>query len=291
MSGVALVLGAGGQLGRELLATAPAEVTLRAATREQLDITDASAVAALLQREKPDVVFNAAAYTAVDKAESEPALAFAINAEAPGLLAQWCAAHGSQFVHVSTDFVFNGRAQAPYVESDTTAPLGQYGLSKLAGEQAVTSAYPDATLVRTGWVYSRHGHNFVKTMLRLMTERDQLSVVSDQVGTPTWAKGLARACWGLAAQPGCFHWSDNGQCSWFDFAVAIRDLARERGLLLACPEITPIATADYPTPAARPAYSVLDKRRSWEALGTKGLPWREQLAAMLDELQQEQSRE
>lgn len=291
MSGVALVLGAGGQLGRELLATAPAEVTLRAATREQLDITDASAVAALLQREKPDVVFNAAAYTAVDKAESEPALAFAINAEAPGLLAQWCAAHGSQFVHVSTDFVFNGRAQAPYVESDTTAPLGQYGLSKLAGEQAVTSAYPDATLVRTGWVYSRHGHNFVKTMLRLMTERDQLSVVSDQVGTPTWAKGLARACWGLAAQPGCFHWSDNGQCSWYDFAVAIRDLARERGLLLACPEITPIATADYPTPAARPAYSVLDKRRSWEALGTEGLPWREQLAAMLDELQQEQSRE
>lgn len=291
MSGVALVLGAGGQLGRELLATAPAEVTLRAATREQLDITDASAVAALLQREKPDLVFNAAAYTAVDKAESEPALAFAINAEAPGLLAQWCAAHGSQFVHVSTDFVFNGRAQAPYVESDTTAPLGQYGLSKLAGEQAVTSAYPDATLVRTGWVYSRHGHNFVKTMLRLMAERDQLSVVSDQVGTPTWAKGLARACWGLAAQPGCFHWSDNGQCSWFDFAVAIRDLARERGLLLACPEITPIATADYPTPAARPAYSVLDKRRSWEALGTKGLPWREQLAAMLDELQQEQSRE
>jgi len=291
MSRVALVLGAGGQLGRELLATAPAEVTLRAATREQLDITDASAVAALLQREKPDVVFNAAAYTAVDKAESEPALAFAINAEAPGLLAQWCAAHGSQFVHVSTDFVFNGRAQAPYVESDTTEPLGQYGLSKLAGELAVTNAYPDATIVRTGWVYSRHGHNFVKTMLRLMAERDQLGVVSDQVGTPTWAKGLARACWGLSAQSGCFHWSDNGQCSWYDFAVAIRDLAQERGLLLACPEITPIATADYPTPAARPAYSVLDKQRSWQALGTEGLPWREQLAAMLDELQQEQSRE
>lgn len=288
MSRVALVLGAGGQLGRELLATAPAEFTLRAATREQLDVTDASAVAALLQREKPDVVINAAAYTAVDKAESEPSLAFAINAEAPGLLAQWCAAHGSQFVHVSTDFVFNGRAQAPYVESDTTEPLGQYGLSKLAGEQAVTSAYPDATIVRTGWVYSCYGHNFVKTMLRLMAERDQLSVVSDQVGTPTWAKGLARACWGLADQPGCFHWSDNGQCSWYDFAVAIRDLARERGLLLACPEITPIATADYPTPAARPAYSVLDKRRSWEALGTQGLPWREQLAAMLDELQEEQ---
>jgi len=288
MSRVALVLGAGGQLGRELLATAPAEFTLRAATREQLDITDASAVATLLQREKPDVLINAAAYTAVDKAESEPALAFAINAEAPGLLAQWCAAHGSQFVHVSTDFVFNGRSQAPYVESDTTEPLGQYGLSKLAGEQAVKSAYSDATIVRTGWVYSCYGQNFVKTMLRLMAERDQLSVVSDQVGTPTWAKGLARACWGLAAQPGCFHWSDNGQCSWYDFAVAIRDLARERGLLLACPEIIPITTADYPTPAARPAYSVLDKQRSWEALGTKGLPWHEQLAAMLDELQEEQ---
>lgn len=290
MSLVALVLGAGGQLGSELLDSAPAELSVSSATREQLDITDAASVSAWLESVAPDLVINAAAYTAVDKAESEPELAFRINAEAPGWLAQWCASHGSQFLHVSTDFVFNGRATAPYRELDSTDPLGQYGLSKLAGERAVTTAYPEATIVRTGWVYSRYGHNFVKTMLRLMAERDELRVVNDQVGTPTWAKGLAQACWGLAGQSGLYHWSDEGQCTWYDFALAIRELARERGLLSRCPEITPIMAADYPTPALRPAYSVLDKQRSWEALATRGLPWQEQLATMLDELQEEQSR-
>ena len=188
---------------------------------------------------------------------------------------------------MSTDFVFDGSRGQPYGPDDEPNPLGVYGRSKLDGELAVMAAGGAPLVLRTGWVYSRHGGNFVKTMLRLMAERDQLAVVEDQVGTPTWARGLAETCWALVDHDeaaGTYHWSDAGACSWYDFAVAIRELALEQGLLSRAAEIIPIGTSDYPTPARRPAYSVLDKSRVRQLTGRVGRDWRLQLAAMLADL-------
>tara|TARA_R110002049_G_scaffold301811_2_gene494204 strand:- start:6666 stop:7553 length:888 start_codon:yes stop_codon:yes gene_type:complete len=279
-----LVLGAGGQLGRELQRTVPADVECLAMKRAQLDIADADAVAACLAEVAPQLVVNAAAYTAVDKAESEAAAAHRGNAEAPAVVAAACAQRALRFIHISTDFVFDGSASTPYLPESATAPLGEYGRSKLEGELAVKSALPDALILRTGWVYSSFGGNFVKTMLRLMGERDELGVVSDQVGTPTWAHGLAEAVWAAAARPqlhGIYHWSDAGVCSWYDFAVAIHEEALALGLLTKPVKIRPIAAAEYPTPAQRPAYSVLDKTSSWRDFAVEGVHWRQQLRAML----------
>ncbi|WP_338322797.1 dTDP-4-dehydrorhamnose reductase [Parahaliea mediterranea] len=281
-----VVTGAGGQLGSELAASAP-QVEVLALGRDALDIADGEAVMQRITGLKPDIVINAAAYTAVDRAESEREQAFAINAEGPANLARACAAAGARLLHVSTDFVFDGGASRPYRPGDATAPLGVYGASKLAGEQAVQAALPSALIVRTGWVYSRFGGNFVKTMLRLMVERERLGVVADQVGTPTWAAGLAGALWTFARQPalgGIYHWSDAGVCSWYDFAVAIAEEGLARGLLPRTVEVAPIAAADYPTPAQRPAYSVLDKSTSWRDLALAGTHWRVQLRHMLDAL-------
>jgi dTDP-4-dehydrorhamnose reductase len=279
-----LVLGAGGQLGQELQRTAPAEVECVPRTRAELDIADASAVAECLADVMPQVVVNAAAYTAVDKAESEKVAAHRGNAEAPGVVAAACAQRGLRFIHISTDFVFDGRASEPYRPDAATAPLGEYGRSKLEGELAVQSALPEALILRTGWVYSSFGGNFVKTMLRLMGERDELGVVTDQVGTPTWAHGLAEAVWAAAARPqlrGIYHWSDAGVCSWYDFAVAICEEALALNLLSKPVKVRPIAAAEYPTPAQRPAYSVLDKTSSWRDFAIEGVHWRRQLRAML----------
>ena len=281
-----LVVGAGGQLGQELQRTSGPGVECLPMTRAQLDIADVVAVSESLRAVAPQLVINAAAYTAVDNAEAETDAARRGNVDGPLALAQACAQQGVRLIHISTDFVFDGTASQPYKPDAATAPLGEYGRSKRAGELAVQSVLPQALILRTGWVYSRYGSNFVKTMLRLMSERDDLAVVADQVGTPTWAHGLAEAVWASAARPqlsGIYHWSDAGVCSWYDFAVAICEEALALGLLARPVNIRPIAAIEYPTPACRPAYSVLDKSDSWRDFALAGVHWRQQLRAMLED--------
>lgn len=281
-----LVVGAGGQLGQELQRTSGTDIECLPMTRAQLDIADLAVVAQCLDAVAPQLVINAAAYTAVDKAESEVDAAQRGNVAGPLALAQACAQQGVRLIHISTDFVFDGSASQPYKPDAATAPLGEYGRSKRAGELAVQSVLPQALILRTGWVYSRYGSNFVKTMLRLMSQRDELAVVADQIGTPTWAHGLAEAVWASAARPqlsGIYHWSDAGVCSWYDFAVAICEEALALGLLAKPVKICPITTAEYPTQAPRPAYSVLDKTDSWRDFALAGVPWRQQLRAMLED--------
>jgi dTDP-4-dehydrorhamnose reductase len=286
VSPCALVTGAAGQLGRELADRVPEGWQTHFLDREALDIGDAAVVSACLDRLRPHLVINAAAYTAVDRAEQEPAAAAAVNAEGPANLAAACAARGARLIHVSTDFVFDGAAGHPYAPDSPTAPLGVYGQTKLAGEQALRRDLPSALVVRTGWVYSKYGSNFLRTMLRLMAERDELAVVADQVGTPTWAGGLARLLWRAAETDiaGTYHWSDAGVASWYDFAVAIAEEALACGLLERAPAVRPIATADYPTPARRPAYSVLDKSATWRDLPEVPVHWRVHLRQTLQEL-------
>ena len=277
-----LITGARGQLGRALIATAPESAVLDATDVAELDICDAAAVAAHLAATRPDLVINAAAYTAVDRAESDEAAAHRINAEAVGNLARAAGDTGARLVHVSTDFVFDGRQSTPYAPDAAPNPLSAYGRTKLAGEQA---AGAEALIVRTAWVYAAQGGNFVHTMLRLMAERDQVRVVADQIGTPTHATGLAEAIWSLSARDarGIFHHTDSGAASWYDFAVAIQEEALARGRLTREIPVEPIATADYPTPAMRPAYSVLDKSATAALIGTAP-HWRTRLRRMIEEL-------
>lgn len=284
----ALILGAGGQLGRALAAAAPEVAEIIALTRTECDLADGAAIRSAVLAASPQIVFNAAAYTAVDKAESEPALAEAINGKAAGLIAEAARAAGARTVHVSTDFVFDGNGLRPYRPDDPVSPISVYGRSKLKGEASVTAADPDALIVRTAWVYAAQGTNFVNTMLRLMRERDRLAIVADQIGTPTHAASLARALWALAqaGATGIHHYTDAGVASWYDFAVAIEEEARSLGLLARKVRVEPIATADYPTPARRPAYSVLDKSATWAAIGGPAPHWRVNLRAMLRELKE-----
>lgn len=279
-----LITGAGGQLGHELQHSVPGGYEIIPLTRSDLNICDAASVQDAIDSYQPAALINAAAYTAVDQAETDQEQAHQANAVAPGLLASACAAAQVRLIHISTDFVFDGSACQPIPPDATPGPLGAYGRSKLAGELAVQAADPAAVIVRTGWVYSAHGANFVKTMLRLMGEREELAVVADQVGTPTWAAGLAEALWHWVARPaltGTYHWSDAGVCSWYDFAVAIEEEGRAMALLEAPTAIRPIAAKDYPTPATRPAYSVLDKQASWQDLALTPQHWRVQLRRML----------
>jgi dTDP-4-dehydrorhamnose reductase len=277
-----LVAGAAGQLGRALAATAPAGVELIAPPEAEFDILDEAAVARVVAEARPALLVNAAAYTAVDRAESERDAAFAVNATAAGTLAAAAHGAGARFVHVSTDFVFDGTSALPYPPDAAPAPLGVYGESKLAGELAVFAAHPLALLVRTAWVYAAQGNNFMRTMVRLMRERDELRVVADQVGTPTHADSLARAIWALdaAGATGSFHWTDAGVASWYDFAVAIQEEALAAGLLKRPARVVPIRTCDYPTPAKRPAMSVLDKSASWAITGPAA-HWRTELRLAL----------
>jgi dTDP-4-dehydrorhamnose reductase len=279
----ALIVGAAGQLGRALQACAPAGVALVAHDLDTLDITDAGAIEACLADTRPDVLLNAAAYTAVDKAESDEAAAHAVNATAVGLLAEGARKVGARFVHVSTDFVFDGTSGIPYAPDATPAPLGAYGRTKLEGERL---AGPDALIVRTAWVYAPTGGNFVRTMLRLMAERPEVRVVADQIGTPTYAPGLAVTLWALAGKgvTGIHHHTDSGAASWYDFAVAIQEEALAIGLLDKAMPVIPIATADFPTPARRPHYSVLDKSSTTAALGGTAPHWRVNLRTMLSEI-------
>lgn len=285
----ALVSGADGQLGRELVLSAPDGIRCLAHGRSRLDLTDAATIAAALDAAQPDVVVNAAAYTAVDRAESEPRLAHAVNDTGVGLLAAACGERGIRLLHVSTDFVFDGSSPRPYRPADVPAPLGVYGASKLAGEAHVRAVSAENLVLRTGWVYSRHGGNFVLTMLRLMAEREEVRVVADQIGTPTWARGLALALWSFVQRPalaGTYHWSDAGVCSWYDFAVAVAEEACALGLLPRMPRVQPIDSADYPTAARRPAASILDKRATWRDLDLEGVHWRRQLRMMLQDLKE-----
>ncbi|ATP17598.1 dTDP-4-dehydrorhamnose reductase [Sphingobium yanoikuyae] len=279
----ALIVGGGGQLGRSLNASAPLTASVISLDRAGLDITDAQAIQAVMQQERPDIIFNAAAYTAVDRAESDAEAAMAANATAVGYMAEAAQQAGAAFVHVSTDFVFDGAAGTPYPTDAATSPLGVYGATKLEGERL---AGADALIVRTAWVYAPTGGNFVRTMLRLMSERSEVRVVADQIGTPTYAPALADALWAMSqtGAKGIYHYTDAGVASWYDFAVAIQEEALEAGLLTEKVPVIPIATSDFPTAAERPGYSVLDKSATYALIGKIAPHWRDNLRIMLKEI-------
>ena len=236
---------------------------------------------------RPDCIINAAAYTAVDKAEQEKDLAFRINDHAVRDIAGLCQENKIRLVHISTDFVFSGKHFQPYLPEDPSEPLSVYGLSKQKGEQAVAEILAGCALtIRTAWLYSIHGNNFVKTMLSLMRDKPSLTVIDEQIGTPTWANGLAKALWSALENrlTGIFHWTDAGVASWYDFAVAIQEEALNIGLLEKAIPILPVPSSRFPTPAERPMYSVLDKTSFWQALNITPVHWRVQLRTMLKEL-------
>lgn len=288
-----LLVGANGQVGTELRTVLPTLGETICTTRsgsldgkacEALDLEHSGDVDDLVARTAPDVVVNASAYTAVDRAESERDLAWRINAEAPAALARACAARGARLVHISTDYVFDGAATSPYREHSPVAPQGAYGASKAAGEAAVRDSGARALILRTAWVYALHGQNFLRTMLRLGGERKELGVVGDQIGcpTPAWliAQGIAEAV--AKDVEGTYHLVTRGQVSWHGFACAIFEEAHARGLLARVPHVREIETSAYPTPARRPAYSVLDPS-AFEAAVNMRLPgWRQALATTFD---------
>ena len=283
-----LLLGGGGQVGRELQRALAGQGELVVATREgtpgpggatrKADFADPGSLAALVREVAPAVVVNAAAYTAVDLAEREPGIAFRVNAEAPGVLAAACRETGARLVHFSTDYVFDGAASRPYREDDAPAPLGVYGRSKLAGETAVRDSGCEHMIFRLCWVYAAHGHNFLQTMLRLAAERDTLRVVADQVGSPTpaaWIADAVAAALAAPARTGTWHVAASGRTSWHGFAEAIVEAAAAAGMLASSPRVDPFGTADYPTPARRPAWSVLDTSRLHEDFGLRLPDWRD----------------
>jgi dTDP-4-dehydrorhamnose reductase len=276
----ALITGASGQLGRALVACAPDRIALRALPSAVLDITDRATVEAAIRDYSPDLVINAAAYTKVDAAETMPDFAERVNHLAVVNLAQATQQNGARLIQISTDFVFDGMAPHAYRPDAPTAPLNIYGKTKLAGEAA---AGPAALIVRTSWLYSAYGNNFVATMLRLMREKSTLRVVDDQIGTPTSAHALAEAIWDLSAtdRTGILHYSDSGVASWYDFAVAIMEEAVAIGLLERPVEVLPIPASEYPTPAKRPHFSVLDKRDTIAAIGRVPAHWRANLRDIL----------
>lgn len=281
-----LIIGAEGQLGRALQTVAPAETNIIAPAEVECNLTDSTQIDQWLSTVRPDIVFNAAAYTAVDAAEKDSTTAELVNARSVGLLAEAVRRHGGRLVHVSTDFVFDGESNRPYAPGDKPNPINVYGQTKLDGELAVKHSGADAVIVRTAWVYAERGRNFVHTMLRLMREQDIVRVVTDQIGTPTYARNLAGALWTLSSQPlsGIYHFTDAGVASWYDFAVAIQEEALAAGLLDKKATIVPIVTCDYPTPARRPQFSVLDKSATWAALGKTGQHWREALRDMFERM-------
>jgi dTDP-4-dehydrorhamnose reductase len=283
-----LITGASGQVGRALIEAAPAGVSVLARSHAELDITDADAVRGALEQARPEVIINTAAYTAVDRAESEPELARLANADGPRNLAAAARQTDARLLHLSTDFVFDGSASLPYSPEAPTHPLGVYGRTKRDGEQAVLEhCAENAVIVRTAWVYAAQGSNFVRTMLRLMGTRGAVRVVADQIGTPTAARSLATALWQIVAQPqlrGVHHFTDAGVASWYDLAVAVAEESVAVGLLENEPTVTAISTADYPTPARRPPFSVLDKS-SLAAVGICPQHWRKALRGVIREIQ------
>jgi dTDP-4-dehydrorhamnose reductase len=293
MPGPFLVLGRTGQVARELAKLGPSlGQTFEFAGRERLDLLRDSP-AALIEALRPEAVINAAAYTAVDRAETEPEAAFRLNAEVPGEIARTCAALGTPLIHISTDYVFGGGAGAPYAEDAPLQPLGVYGRSKADGERAVTAAGAPAAILRTSWVYSAFGANFVRTMLRLAESRHEVRVVADQRGRPTWAEEVARGAWlttsrllsGDARACGMFHLAGGGEATWAEFAEAIFAESARRGGPTA--RVVPITTAEYPTQAQRPADSRLATGKLEALLDWRPAPWRASLEACMDELENE----
>lgn len=301
-----LVLGANGQVGHELLAALAPLGEVLAATRDgrladgtpclRADLADAVSLRAAFEQARADAVVNAAAYTAVDRAEDEPEPADRINHRALVEIGAWARTNGALAVHYSTDYVFDGSGTRPYREDDATAPLGVYGRSKLAGEDALRASGAEHLIFRTAWVYAARGANFLRTMLRLGAEREELRVVADQIGAPTPARWIARTTAAAIAQrqtaaagargtlSGTCHLVASGQCSWFEFAGVILQGAAERGLIARAPRVLPIATADYPTRAQRPAYSVLDCSGLKTAFGLELADWRVGLDEVLGEI-------
>ncbi len=301
-----LLLGANGQLGRLLRASLAPVGEIVAATREgrlvdgtpalQADLADPADLAAALDAAAADLVVNAAAYTAVDKAESEPDRADRINHHAVAEIGDWAARRGARVVHYSTDYVFDGRADRPYREDDPTGPLGVYGRSKLAGEHALRASGAAHLILRTAWVYAAEGHNFLRTMLRLAGERDELRIVADQTGSPTPAGLIAAVSAELIAQwqavaperraalQGTYHLTAAGRCSWHAFADAIFERAEAAGLIARRPRLVAIGSAEYPTPARRPAWSVLDCERLQTRFGLHLPAWEQGLREVVDTL-------
>ncbi len=285
-----LILGAEGQLGRELQPALAPLGEVVSWGREALDLTQTDSIAPAIAQVQPDIIINSAAYTAVDRAETESNLVMAINAAAPQKMAEAAAELGAFFIHVSTDYVFDGTQSQPYVETSLTNPLNVYGRSKLAGEKAIRMTWEQHLIFRTAWVYGAQGKsNFVKTMLRLGAERPEVRVVADQIGTPTWAGQIAQAIAQLVPQlnpaiAGTYHYTNSGVASWYDFAIAIFEEAQQLGWQLQVKRVVPITTADYPTPAQRPAYSVLSCGKITSVLGTSAPHWRQGLRQMLQQL-------
>jgi dTDP-4-dehydrorhamnose reductase len=294
-----LLIGSGGQVGQELQKTLPAIGTITCISRQELDLTQLEQLRDLIQESKPDLVVNAAAYTAVDKAESEPELANLINGDAPTVMAEASQAIGAALIHISTDYVFDGNQNMPYTETDIPNPIGAYGRSKLLGEQGIQQVHassPDFryAILRTAWVYGALGKgNFVKTMLRLGAERDEVKVVTDQVGTPTWAGDIATTLTTLSTHflsgasdspSGIYHFTNSGITSWYDFAVAIFEEAAAIGFPIQLQRVVPITTPEYPTPTQRPAYSALAWQKLAALLPSYPPHWRQGLRQMLTEL-------
>lgn len=280
-----LITGANGQLGQELIAVFQNSVqTILALSHKDLDITNAENVAEVLTKEKPAIVINCAAYTAVDKAEAESQKAYNINESGAKNIAVSCHENGIKLIHISTDFVFDGSYSMPYLESDTTNPLSVYGKSKLAGELAILQNNPESIIIRTSWLYSSFGANFLKTIIRLCGERDELGIVADQIGSPTYAFDLAMTIKSicesekLSSTNGIFHFSNQGVGSWYDFAVCI---AQQIGSKT---KINPIATSQYPTPATRPHYSVMNTSKIKSTFGISIPHWQASVADCIKKL-------
>lgn len=272
-----LVTGSNGQLGAELRCLAPNYPQLEwiFTDRSVLDLSDLASISDVLDNINPQIIINCAAYTAVDRAETEQELADILNHQAVGVMAQWSANHDCRLVHISTDYVFDGNSSTALTEAAPTAPINVYGQTKLAGEQACLRENPNAIIIRTSWVYSKFGNNFVKTMSRLMQERDQLSVVNDQIGSPTYAADLAQAIMTIITHPhwqaGIYHFSNEGEISWYEFALAIQEIGGFDCV------VSGIPSSDYPTPARRPHYSLLDKSKIATTFGVVVPDYRESL--------------
>ena len=282
-----LLTGTTGQLGQELQQTLASLGDVTGVDRQSLDLVQPGKIRQAIREIKPDLIVNAAAYTAVDKAEAEAELANAINGIAPTIMAEEAQRLEAVLIHISTDYVFDGQKNTPYTEEDTPNPINAYGQSKLLGEEGVQKTCDRHIILRTAWVYGTYGKgNFVKTMLRLGAEREELRVVVDQVGTPTWTGDLAGAIAQLAqkASPGIYHFTNSGTISWYDFAVAIFEEAQQLDFPLKVRRVVPITTSEFPTLAPRPAYSVLSSKKISAVLGTYPPHWRESLRQMLKQL-------
>ena len=284
-----LIIGAKGQLGTTLTRTIPSPLVSVSLDLPEFDITDTRSVQNMVEKERPDVIVNASAYTDVDRSEEEADPAYLVNATGPGNLALAAGQTGCRVIHVSTDYVFDGTACTPYSPDAPCTPIGVYGQSKRRGEINISKTIDNFVIIRTSWLYSQYGNNFVLTMLRLMNERDEIKVVADQVGSPTWATTLSTAIWAVVRKTslrGVYHWSDAGVTSWYDFAVAIQEEGIQLGLIDREIPIHPITTAEFPTTTKRPPYSALSCQKSWYDLEVNPVQWRVALRKMMMEKKQ-----